>query len=660
MEKTKDGVEVSKRTAEAARLFSLLFWLFLWLCSGVPEALARPPKEPERTFQIFCLTAEPPFLILKDEGEPSGFFVDLVQSLAKLEDMAVNLRVGTWEDLRQSLYRGKIDVIVGAPHPLPLDREPFSYMSVHNGDAAEFAGADPLSFRFQDPPGREVRDRCFSMAVAEEPYSILVRRNGVARSVRDFEDMPLIARRGSDAMKYLNSLGRGLGSPVVPVFTGEDALQLVSTGVYPGALIGIYQGLFIEKTLGLRNLDYLSPPLFTQERGIVVTRGDSGLAMRIGRALEVMKETGAYGKLAVKWFGGCEATVVDLDLAIKIASVFLAVLILIGGWNLMLKQEVARITREREEILDFIRDGIVAVDRSGRISMINKVAQRLLGVDESALGQESDSVIPEVDLSSVLRTREPIFDMEQNLNGSLVIANMAPVILNGAVWGAIATFRDMTEIHALAQEITGVKMYVESLRVQNHEFQNKLQAIAGLIHLGRYDRAIEFITDEASLGGSAGFISENIKNPAVGGILMGKVGRCRELGIDIRIDPDSFCGETRTVSDQAMVVIVGNLLQNGMEAVLASKVENPRIDFAIFDESNRIMISVADNGGAMTEPVAEAMFTRGFSTKAQIKSSGLGLYNVKKLVDAMGGDLSVEYVTGDYTEFTVSLPNGGK
>ena len=179
--------------------------------------------------------------------------------------------------------------------------------------------------------------------------------------------------------------------------------------------------------------------------------------------------------------------------------------------------------------------------------------------------------------------------------------------------------------------------------------------------MGRYEKAIEFITDEcASRGSVTAFVSESIKNPAVGGIVIGKVGRCRELGIDVQIDPDSYCGEDVAISDQAMVVVIGNLMENAMEAVLAAAVDEPRIHFAIFDESNRIMISVVDNGGLLTPEVEAKMFSKGFSTKRKNRPSGFGLYNVKKLVDAIGGDLSVEYVTGEYTEFLVSLPNGGE
>lgn len=612
-----------------------------------------------RTVHVLCLPVDPPYLIKKPNGELEGFFVDLIKALAEAEAIRVSFRVGGWEDLRQSIHRGRIDVILGTPHPVPRDKEPFSYLQVYNVDPSDFAGENPLSRPLQSVSGKDLVDLCFSVPVVEEPYSCVVKRGSDVKSLRDLKDQSVLAQSGSAALDYLAS--GGLTSRIIAVSSVEDAMRLVSSGIYPGALVSSYQGLFMREQTGLKNLDFLMPPVFTLERGMIIAKGDAGLAMKLGRAFEGMRQTGAYRRLLSRWFGGYETTIIDRDLAMKIGAVFVSILLLVGGWSVILRREVARITREREKILDFTRDGIVAVDRDGRVSMINKVAQDLLAVDETVMGKAAEDVIPDVDLSTVLQTGEAVFDVEQNLRGSLVIGNKAPVISRGVVYGAIATFRDMTEIHALAEEITGVRMYVESLRVQNHEFQNKLQAIAGLIQMGRHEKAIEFITNEANPSSSStSFVSENIKNPAVGGIVIGKVGRCRELGIDFQIDPDSFCGETESISDQAMVVIIGNLLENGIEAVLSSKAEKPRLEFAIFDESNRIMISVMDNAGTMTDEIASKMFSKGFSTKTRSRPSGFGLYNVKKLVDAMGGDLSVDYVTGEFTEFTVTIPNGGK
>lgn len=612
-----------------------------------------------RTIHVLCLPSAPPFLIERKNGEPTGFLIDLFQAMAEAEGLKVSLRTGDWHDLLRSVNRGQVDVILGAPHPVPRDMEPFSHLRVYNVDPSEFTGKNPLYLSMQGMSGKDIGELCFSVPLVGEPYSYIVKKGGGVRTLRDLRERPLLAGEGDAGMAHIRA--SGLTSRAVGVKSMEDLLRLVSSGTYDGALLGTYQGLYLQRKLGIKDLEYLSPPAFTLVRGMVVTRGDVGLASRLGRAFETLRQNGTYRRLEKEWFGRYEAAIVDRDRVVKMGAVALAVFGLVVAWNVALKRKVARITKEREKILDFARDGIVAVDQDGRVSLINRVAQELLAVDGSVVGKAADEVIPDVDLTGVLESREAVYDVEQNLRGSLVIGNKVPIVFRGLLYGAIATFRDMTEIHTLAEEITGVRMYVESLRVQNHEFQNKLQAIAGLIQMGRYEKAIEFITDEAASGSSTTtFISESIKNPAVGGIVIGKVGRCRELGIEIAIDPDSYCGEAVSVSDQAMVVIIGNLLENAMEAALASGVEEPRIDFAIFDESNRIMVSVVDNGGLLVPRVEKRMFSKGYSTKTKGRPSGFGLYNVKKLVDAMGGDLSVEYVTGQYTEFMVTLPNGGE
>lgn len=96
-----------KRNGAFIRILGLLLFVF----QLAPEARAEAPAESERTVRVFCLALEPPFLVLDEDQKPSGFFIDLIQSLAKQEDMALTVRVGTWEDLCQSLYRDRKSVV---------------------------------------------------------------------------------------------------------------------------------------------------------------------------------------------------------------------------------------------------------------------------------------------------------------------------------------------------------------------------------------------------------------------------------------------------------------------------------------------------------------------------------------------------------------------
>lgn len=404
------------------------------------------------------------------------------------------------------------------------------------------------------------------------------------------------------------------------------------------------------------------------ETDVIVARGTLGLALKsmapifrdgrvvggvtVGILLNDVRETlwGIYLKLL-------GALLIGLSISLA-GAVFLA-------WNLKgtlggrEPHEVVRLFQEWESLLGSVHEGIIAVDGQGRIKIVNETARESLGVTEDVLGEPIDEILPLSILSKVLETGIPRYDQEVRIRDVPVMVNCVPVKVRGQIVGAISTFRDMTEISSLAEQITGVKMYAEALRVHNHEFRNKLHTIAGLIHLGKNGEALSFIAGaRESWQAMSTFVACRVKNASVGGILMGKVGRCRELCVDLSMDPDSFCGPAVQVGENRLVVIIGNLLDNAIEAVLPRPRGERRIDFAIFDESGRILISVRDNGCGIAPENMARLFDKGFSTKGEKGTRGYGLFNVQNAVEACGGEISVDSVEGRYTEFLVNIPNG--
>lgn len=323
--------------------------------------------------------------------------------------------------------------------------------------------------------------------------------------------------------------------------------------------------------------------------------------------------------------------------------------------------EIARALKEREGLLESIREGIIAVDRGGKIVLVNGAARRLLRVDAPVLGKPVEDVVPHTRLPDVIRTGEPEFDHEQNLLGTRILTNRLPLKVDGEIVGAIASFRDMTEVRTLAEEVTGVRLYLEALRVQNHEFRNKLQAISGLIQLGETERALRFINEDVEKKDTnLMLIGRKIRNPFVSGILLGKMGRCRELGIHFSVAEDSHCSEKLAVPDQELVVVIGNLLENAMEAVAEVPRDRREVRFRIVEEPGQIEIRVWDSGPGVSSELVRWIFQRGASTKAQTgRPRGYGLYNVRTLVEAMEGNISVKTAPREGAEFVVTLPNGG-
>lgn len=319
--------------------------------------------------------------------------------------------------------------------------------------------------------------------------------------------------------------------------------------------------------------------------------------------------------------------------------------------------EIATILKEREAVLESVREGILAVDKKGRITVLNNEARRLLGIYKDIKGEDVSLYVPNTRLKEVIKTGQAEYDQEQRILNARILTNRVPIKVNDEVVGAIASFRDMTEVRAMAEELTGVKKYVDALRVQNHEFLNKLHTISGLIQLGENDRAVEYILKVSNFHQNIiSFITRRIKDPSVGGLLLGKSGRCRELGIDFNVDRDSFLGPSKNIDSNTLVVIIGNLIENAMEAVLKVKKGKRKIYFSIFDESNRVFITVKDTGPGIPDEIKDRVFEKGFTTKKD-EDGGYGLYLVKSLVESYNGEIYFDSVLGRGTEFTVNLPN---
>ncbi len=322
--------------------------------------------------------------------------------------------------------------------------------------------------------------------------------------------------------------------------------------------------------------------------------------------------------------------------------------------------EILGLLQEREVFLDSVREGIISVDPKGHILLINSTARKILRVTPDVVGHPVEEVLPNTRLPEVLRSGKGEFDQEQIIHAAHILTNRVPLVVNGEVVGALASFRDMTEIQTMAEELTGVRRYLEALRIQRHEFLNQLQALSGLLHLKEYRRAASFISavveDRANL---VSLVIRRIRIPEVGGLILAKMGRCRELDIEMKIDESSFLGENSGVAPRHLVVILGNILENAMEAVTSLEPSRRRVELGIYHESGRILISVRDRGRGIPEDLRERLLEKGVTSKeaSTQEGAGFGLFNVMRLVELYRGELHLES-SEEGTECIVDLPEG--
>lgn len=126
-----------------------------------------------------------------------------------------------------------------------------------------------------------------------------------------------------------------------------------------------------------------------------------------------------------------------------------------------------------EVILDAIREGLLAVDKEGKITLFNRAAEQITGIPaREALGRRVDRVIPNTRLHIVLETGRPEIDQRQKIGSITILTSRVPVRdRDGTMIGAVAVFRDITEIIKLAEEITSLK----ETQMLLHEIINSTQ-----------------------------------------------------------------------------------------------------------------------------------------------------------------------------------------
>lgn len=93
----------------------------------------------------------------------------------------------------------------------------------------------------------------------------------------------------------------------------------------------------------------------------------------------------------------------------------------------------------------------------------------------------------------------------------------------GEIIGAVASLRNKSELSNLLQELSHVKAYAEGLRAQTHEYSNRLYTLLGLIQLGSYKDAMDFISKEVDVTqGFIHFLMKEVPDPIIAGFILGR------------------------------------------------------------------------------------------------------------------------------------------
>src|SRR5512133_2821536 len=288
-----------------------------------------------------------------------------------------------------------------------------------------------------------------------------------------------------------------------------------------------------------------------------------------------------------------------------------------------------------------------------RNAMLHSVREGIIGVNRELVGHPAEAVLPSSRLGTVMETGQAEYDQEGDILGLKILTNRVPVLVDGRITGALATFRDITEMNRLAEQLTGVRLYANALRAQAHEFMNKLHVILGLVRLEEYERLKAYITGVVGrLDDEVGFVVQRIKDPVVAGFLLARFASAREQNILMELDQDASlppCPDDAASHD--LVTVLGNLLENAVEAI--GEGARREIQVSLRPEGALLHLSVADSGPGLPAEVLAQTFTLGFSTKGE--NRGFGLWQAARAIETRGGCLVAKNREGGGAVFTASF-----
>lgn len=321
-------------------------------------------------------------------------------------------------------------------------------------------------------------------------------------------------------------------------------------------------------------------------------------------------------------------------------------------------EQIAIILTQRQEVLNALDEGILAINANGQVIVVNSAAVQMLNItDKNPEGKQVLDVFPESLLPRTLKTLIAEYNVNLKLNKINLITSRIPIIENGKLIGAVSIFSNYTTVTKLSEKLTGVNHMVDAMRAYTHEFTNKLHVILGLSQSASREEIADYIMNVTTLQkDKISFIIKAFKIPTISALLIGKTYRANELNISLNIDENSQIADGEIfLPAESLTTIIGNILENAIENLNATNPPIKEINLSLFGDAAGFFLTVSDTGSGIPESTLNKIFTKGFSTKGE--NRGTGLYLVKDLVDAYDGDIQVTSEEGNGTIFTVAIKN---
>jgi signal transduction histidine kinase len=344
-----------------------------------------------------------------------------------------------------------------------------------------------------------------------------------------------------------------------------------------------------------------------------------------------------------------------------VALLAFALLAYIFAPSLARSRERRRQRSQAERVLSQLSDGVLEVDRDGIVTFWNPAAEALVGVPAKAvLGKPAADTIPVWPALEGGAETVPV----DAATGERWLS-VAAVDAEG---GAVYTFRDVTRDRRLEE------MRAELIATVSHELRTPVAAVYGAAMTLQRASAVDEAT-RAQLIGVVGSQADRLAK-IVDGILTAS-----RASVEVEPPAEPFdaaelvraavedarvrSGRTITLRDDDAGLARGSaeearrVLDNVLENAVKYSPEEKPIAVALTSDSEHVHIAVTDQGIGVPLDEQERIFERFYrldpGMATGVGGTGLGLYIAQRLVERMGGQLTVSSEPGSGSTFTIEL-----
>lgn len=228
---------------------------------------------------------------------------------------------------------------------------------------------------------------------------------------------------------------------------------------------------------------------------------------------------------------------------------------------------------------------------------------------------------------------------------------MLAAVMVASIKRVFTLIQDETKARAELDSLRRVEELVNTIRAQRHDFSNHLQVSYGLLKVGAYEEAKKYIArNVAEITKTLDLVKTD--NLGVTALLFTKTGLAEAKGIDFDIKVESKL-DPLPMESRDINIIIGNLIDNAFEAVADLPVDQRRVEASLARDTEALVFKIENSGSPIKQALLPDIFSPDVSTKGQ--GRGMGLYSVKKLVEANKGTVTAANEK-ERVVFTVRIP----